>query len=197
MPTSRSKKRQRQSRRRDAEQRGDRRRGRGLRWQPLLGWSVAALVIAGAAALVIIGPPESTADAAIETLAAEASGGSIQVLTGSAHTVYHSTRPLPSAETPGSPDQPTLIWFSGTWCEFCERMEPWIYQTIQQFSGRLTFVEKSVDHDRPGAARYAVRGTPTFVLVDQVGTEIVRFHYLGDSSSFAATVSAALDRAEG
>ncbi len=148
----------------------------------LLGWSVGALVIAGPVALVIIGPPESTADAAIETLAAEASGGSIQVLTGSAHTVYHSTRPLPSAESPGPPDQPTLIWFSGTRCEFCER---------------LTFVEKSIDHDRPVAARYAVSGTPTFVLVDAVGIEIVRFHYLGNPSSFAATVSAALDLAKG
>ena len=104
---------------------------RGLRWQPLLGWSVGAPVITGAVALVVICPPESTTDAAIETLAAEASGGPIQVLTGSAHTVYHSTRPLPSIETPGPPDQPTLIWFSGTWCEFCKRMEPWIYQTIQ------------------------------------------------------------------
>ncbi len=140
-------------------------------WKRWLGWGATALV----------------------ALAEESSSGPVRVLTGSAHTVYHSTLPVPPQATPRGDGRPTLVWFSGTWCTFCERMEPFAHGTASQFRERLVFVEKSVDHDRAAASRYGVRGTPTFVLVDAVGEEIARFHYQSNAVAFADAILSALD----
>jgi thiol-disulfide isomerase/thioredoxin len=70
-----------------------------------------------------------------------------------------------------------LIWFSGIWCEFCEQMEPWAHATAAEFADRVVFVEKSVDHDRAAAARYGVRGTPTFILIDASGRHLSQFSF--------------------
>ncbi len=105
--------------------------------------------------------------------------------------MYHSVAPLPSDGAPRSDGKPTLVWFSGTWCEFCERMEPFAHQAASGFTDRLVFVEKSVD-DRSAAARYGVRGTPTFVLVDASGEEIARFGFQPTSAAFAQAIETAL-----
>ena len=152
------------------------------------------LVVAGIAALVIIGPGQSTEDPALTALAQEVSGGQVRVITGSAHTVYHSTVPLPTATAPRPDGKPTLVWFSGTWCTFCERMDPFVLATVGRFTDRLVFVEKSVDHDRSAASRYGIRGTPTFVLVDAEGHEVARFHYQLSSANFAQVIEASLAR---
>ena len=121
----------------------------------------------------------------------------VKVLTGSHHTVYHSVPPLPTASAPRADGLPTLVWFSGTWCEFCEQMEPWAHATAAEFSDRLVFVEKSVDHDRDAAARYGVRGTPTFVLIDASGRSMGQFFFQQSKSGFRSAIEQALSRVGG
>ena len=145
--------------------------------------------------LVLGGGGSTPVNAETRALAATNAGTDIRVLTGSHHTVYHSTAPLPSRDAPRADGELTLVWFSGTWCEFCERMEPWAHQTAAQFSDRLVFVEKSVDHDRDAASRYGVRGTPTFVLIDATGKAIAQFAYQPSPEAFKATIDRALGKA--
>jgi thiol-disulfide isomerase/thioredoxin len=116
---------------------------------------------------------------------------------GSHHTVYHSTAALPTSDQPRADGMPTLIWFSGTWCEFCEQMEPWAHATAAEFADRVVFVEKSVDHDRAAAARYGVRGTPTFVLIDASGRRLSQFSFQSSVSAFKSAIQQALKQAGG
>lgn len=133
--------------------------------------------------------------AAQRALAEDNAGTPVQVYEGSAHTVYHAIAPLPTAEAPSQDGRPLLVWFSGTWCSFCERMEPWANDVASRYTDRVRFVEKSVDHDRGAASRYGVRGTPTFVLIDPAGNELARFHYQANATDFAQTIEAALGAA--
>ena len=171
---------------------------RRVSWKPIAGWGTLA-AIGGLVAFALLsgvgGGGSAEADPALAALAREASGGEVQVYTGSAHTVYHSTAPLPVAAAPRDDGKPTLVWFSGTWCTFCERMESFALATAEGYGARMTFVEKSVDHDRSAASRFGVRGTPTFVLIDAAGNEVARFHYQRSPQDFAAAIEAALGQA--
>ena len=132
------------------------------------------------------------ADAATEQLARLNAGTEVTVYSGRRHVVYHSDPPLPTASSPNVDGQPTLVWFSATWCEICERMSPFVHETASAYTERLHFVEKSVDHDRQAAGRYGVRGTPTFVMLNAAGQEVVRFHGQPNAQSFALAIEQAL-----
>jgi thiol-disulfide isomerase/thioredoxin len=137
--------------------------------------------------------PADPAQATAQLALAESNAGSaVQVYEGNAHTVFHAIDPLPTAQAPSEDGRPLLVWFSGTWCHFCERMEPWANDVASRFTERVRFVEKSVDHDRGAASRYGVRGTPTFVLIDATGNELLRFHYQGSAADFGRTIEDAL-----
>ncbi len=176
-------------------------RSRVLRTVPwLVGATVAVLVGGYVVGRAGGGGTEARAAAAVravtaqETAASNAGGGVVRY-SGAHHTVYHSSAPLPDARTPAPDARPTLIWFSGTWCEYCEQMEPFAHSTAAALRERVRFVEKSVDHDRSAAARYAVRGTPTFVLIDGGGREIARFFFQPTPQAFTQAIDAALKRA--
>lgn len=144
--------------------------------------------------------PAATATAtAVATVAPTASSasatpaqGDVQVLRGGAHTVYHSIAPLPTSESPRGDGRPMLVWFSGTWCTTCASMESYANPTIEKFASRMAFAEKSVDHDRAATQRFAVRGTPTFVLIDARGQEIGRFLYQPNAAQMEKTLDTAL-----
>lgn len=118
-------------------------------------------------------------------------GTSIEVYRG-VHAVLHSPDPLPTEANPSQDSRPTLVWFSGTWCHFCANMEGFAHTAAGRFSGEMRFVEKSVDHDGAAARRYGVRGTPTFVLIDDSGQELARFSYQPDAERFTQQIEAAL-----
>ena len=169
---------------------------RALPWKQWGAWSVGIVaVLALGYAAVAYSNSQTSEDPEITALARENAGGPIAVYTGSNHTVYHSLRPLPSTSSPASDGKPTLVWFSGTWCEFCEQMEPFAHRVASGFRDRMTFVEKSVDHDRQAAGRYAIRGTPTFVLIDAKGRELARFGFVRGEADFAARIDGALTAA--
>lgn len=173
---------------------GDQKSG-AARWQPFL--LIGGVVAIALVAFLLVSTRGSSApsDPSILALAsANAGGGEIKVLTGSKHTVYHSTAPLPTSAAPRADGRPTLVWFSGTFCEFCEQMEPFAHPTAAKFTDRAAFVEKSVDDDRNAVAQYGVRGTPTFVLIDARGREISRFSFQPTEQAFSAAIESALSR---
>jgi thioredoxin-related protein len=71
-------------------------------------------------------------------------------------------------------------------------MEPFAHEVMARYRDRVVFVEKSVDHDRDASLRYGIRGTPTFVLIDAGGNEILRFGFESTAEDFAQTVEQAL-----
>jgi thiol-disulfide isomerase/thioredoxin len=150
-------------------------------WQS--GWMAAvgagaALLLAVVAVVAVSGRSSATpATVEARALAEANSGGPVRVLTGGHHTVYHSDLPLPTAAAPRTDGRFTLVWFSGTWCEVCESMEPYVNATAARFGDRVILIEKAVDVARSDAARFRVRGTPTFVLLDPHGRELTRFNY--------------------
>ena len=166
--------------------------GKPFPWKALATWLGVGVLVIGVAAFLVTQRNSTSENPRVTALAEQNAGGAIEVHTGSAHTVYHSVAPLPTASAPRIDGKPTLVWFSGTWCEFCEVMEPWAHDVAARFTDRLVFVEKSVDHDRGAAQRYRVLGTPAFVLVDENGTEISRFGFLRSAESFSSTIEQSL-----
>ena len=161
-------------------------------WKTWAGWIGGAAAAIAIGAFVILNASSTEANPKTTALAEDVSGGAVEVHTGSRHTVYHSTDPLPTSSQPRLDGKPTLVWFSGTWCEFCEAMEPFAFATASTFTDRLVFAEKSVDHDRSAASRYGVRGTPTFVLIDETGSLVSTFSFQRTADSFAAAIEQGL-----
>lgn len=166
------------------------------RFAPL---AAAVGVVAVVGALLLLNRPDAPAAVATQERASGSTvseapiPAGVQLLQGGIHTVYHSPAPLPTSDSPRPDGRPTLVWFSGTWCDVCHKMEPYANATFKQFEDRLVFVEKSVDHDRPAASRYGVRGTPTFVLLDAQGKDVARFFYQPDAARLAQAVTRALE----
>jgi thiol-disulfide isomerase/thioredoxin len=165
------------------EQGRSRRRSMGA---PVM-FGIVALIAAGAAAFYLFGTPGESDSPG------EVAADGTRVIEGSVHTVRHSEAPLPTADEPRADGLPTLVWFSGTWCHFCQAMSPFAHDTADEFASQVAFVEKSVDHDRSAANGYGVRGTPTFVLIDAYGEEIVRFGFQQTADAFRQVISDALD----
>lgn len=153
-----------------------------------------APLLIGVAALVVVavGWFALSGSGAEEVPAAEVGSDAVRVLAGNPHTVYHSLAPIPSTTAPQPDGLPTLVWFSGTWCEFCHAMEGYTGATIAEYGDRMDFLEKSVDHARSDAQRFRVRGTPTFVLVDREGQEIGRFGFQRSAGDLRRAIEAAL-----
>ncbi len=148
-------------------------------WNP--GWSLRAWLIILAMVFPTVGLTawvglaargESGVDAQVEALARENARAEVVAIRGPEHTAYHSLAPLPTAGAPRPDGLPTLVYFSAPTCTACARM-PFIHEVMAGYRERVVFVEKSVDRDT-SAARYGVRETPTFVLVDAQGQELAR-----------------------
>lgn len=151
----------------------------------------ALALLAGMLAILAVACGAPAPPAASSTPAG-AGAANVRLLTGGAHIVHHSDAPLPSVQAPRGDGKPTLVWFSATWCTTCASMEAWATDVGNEFSGRAAFVEKSVDHDRAAVARYTVRGTPTFVVIDASGNELARFFGHPSAAAFRAAIDDAL-----
>ncbi|WBL37355.1 thioredoxin family protein [Tepidiforma flava] len=138
---------------------------------------------------------ESTVDPQLTEIARANAGSDILVVRGPAHTAYHALAPLPTPAQPQPAGLPTLVFFSSPACTACERMQ-FVHRVMEEFRGRIVFVEKSVDRDT-SAERYGVRETPTFVLIDAEGRELTRFGALPDAAAFRAKVTELLEGMRG
>ena len=167
------------------------RRGNGRR---IAAYAIGAVVLAiVAVALVFPGRSWQTLPFEPADAARPGAAGEVVVLQG-VHTVRHSRAPLPTDAARQPDGKPTLVWFSGTWCTTCASMEPYAQQTMERYQSRIALVEKSVDHDQPAVARYGVRGTPTFLLIDATDKELARFTYAANATDFAQQIEAALKK---
>lgn len=146
---------------------------------PLRGVLIAALTVAFAGVVIWLSVPAQLGGDG---------GEDVRVLTGGIHTVRHSLRPLPSADSPRSDGLPTLVQFGATWCEVCHAMEPVMTHVRRSTEGRLSVVEKDVDSDMALARQFRVFGTPTFVVLDAHGRELGRPRLILDPSRFLADV---------
>lgn len=164
-------------------------------WQPSLLVAGAAVIAAKAALFVRVGRGCVEVRTEHAALAAEnAAGANVEVPSGGRHAVYHSVAPLPTDASPRKDGKPTLVSSSGTWCECCEHVEPYAHSTASKFRNEMVFFEKSVHDDRSAAARYGLRGTPSFVLINASGQQITRFGFPPSDSAFASAVASALSR---
>jgi len=56
-------------------------------------------------------------------------------------------------------------------------MEQFAYPTFDKYTDRFALVHQVIAVDPKLDRRYRVPGSPTFVLVDRVGKELLRFHH--------------------
>ncbi len=61
-------------------------------------------------------------------------------------------------------DKPVLLDFHATWCGPCQTMSPIIDEVKKHFGESIRILKIDVDKNQQVAAKYKVRGVPTFVL---------------------------------
>jgi len=72
---------------------------------------------------------------------------------------------------------PTMIEFVSATCPICQRMAPVVAKAEQDCSAhgvRIRQLDVATGVGREAANRYGILGVPTFVFVDQQGTEVAR-----------------------
>lgn len=161
-------------------------------------WKVWAMVVAlliptlGFALWVLAqANPQTKIDPATYALAQKNSGGDITAITGTGHTVYHSTRPLPDAKAPRTDGKLTLVWFTNATCTECEK-ELFVHKVMGDYREQVVFVEKAADRDTADD-RLGVKNLPAFVWLDAKGNELGRFGAVGNEPDFRAEVSKVVD----
>ena len=114
---------------------------------------------------------------------AQANGkGDVTAITGTGHTVYHSTRPLPDAKAPQADGMITLVWFTNATCRECEK-ELFVHKVMADYRKSVVFVEKAIDRDT-SAERLGVKQVPTFVWLDAEGNAMGSFGAVADEAQF-------------
>lgn len=100
---------------------------------------------------------------------------------GSGAAIYLKPSPAVTASLT-NPGKQTVLWFSATWCEICKSMSPYVQNVVERHADQVVITERDVDREPALARQYAVRGTPTFVLLDENGRTIAtRVGHLSES----------------
>lgn len=61
-------------------------------------------------------------------------------------------------------DTPTLVDFFATWCGPCQAMSPVLDKLKAEMGSQIRVLKIDVDKNQEVAAKFKVRGVPTFVL---------------------------------
>jgi thioredoxin 1 len=61
-------------------------------------------------------------------------------------------------------DTPTLVDFFATWCGPCQAMSPVLDKLKTEMGSQVRVLKIDVDKNQEVAAKFKVRGVPTFVL---------------------------------
>lgn len=61
-------------------------------------------------------------------------------------------------------DKPVLVDFYATWCEPCQLMHPILDDVKKEVGEKASILKIDVDKNQELAAKYQVRGVPTFMI---------------------------------
>jgi hypothetical protein len=163
-------------------------------WNPGWSWKVWGVVTllliptVGLSAWVLAeADPQTKIDAATLGVAQANADSDVIAITGTAHTVYHSPAPLPSAATPRGDGRYTLVWFTNQTCARCQQ-ELFVHKTMANYRGKVVFVEKATDRDNADD-QLGVKDVPSFVWLDANGKELGRFGAVADDAALQAEVA--------
>lgn len=59
---------------------------------------------------------------------------------------------------------PVLVDFWASWCPPCKMSEPMIDKLAREYEGKVRIVKLNVDQNPDMAAKYEIKGVPTFIL---------------------------------
>ena len=152
---------------------------------PTLGFALWVLAQAGG---------QTKIDPATYVLAQKNADSEITAITGTAHTVYHSNKPLPDAKAPRADGKLTLVWFTNASCKECES-ELFVHQVMADYRSAVVFVEKAADRDAADD-RLGVKTVPTFVWIDAEGNEVGTFGAVATESEFRSKIATFLGTEE-
>lgn len=63
-----------------------------------------------------------------------------------------------------SQQEPVLVDFYADWCGPCQMMSSVVQEMAEEFRGRLRVLKVDIDRNPAVAAKYGVRGVPTFII---------------------------------
>lgn len=63
-------------------------------------------------------------------------------------------------------EKPVLVDFWASWCPPCKMVEPVIAELAEEFAGEIKTGMLNVDQNPGTAAKYEIKGVPTFILFE-------------------------------
>ena len=90
--------------------------------------------------------------------------------------------------------QPTLVYFTAGWCQYCRLMEKGALQDEVVVKNISSLVKVKVDFDANPqlVARYQIRGIPAFVMFNDSGEEVAKTSGAMDAKKFSEWITQGL-----
>ena len=84
-------------------------------------------------------------------------------------------------------EKPVLVDFFAEWCGPCQTMSPILKEVKDTLADKVAIIKVDVDKNKAIAAKFKVRGVPTFVLYKQ-GQQVWRQSGMVSKKDLIATI---------